>query len=111
MGRRMMSIIAAFFIGWFGFYLVKGSVARDRETGVGQIMATTPLTRPLYTLGKWISNFAVLMLMVVILAHLRHRHSISQRRKHTDQPQRIPAAVRVHRHAAHGARRCHCCAL
>ena len=64
----MMSIIATFFIGWFGFYLVKGSVARDRETGVGQIMATTPMTRPLYTLGKWISNFAVLMLMVVILA-------------------------------------------
>lgn len=64
----MMSIIATFFIGWFGFYLVKGSVTRDRETGVGQIMATTPMTRPLYTLGKWISNFAVLMLMVVILA-------------------------------------------
>ena len=63
----MMSIITTFFVGWFGFYLVKGSVARDRETGVGQIMATTPMTRPLYTLGKWISNFAVLMLMVLIL--------------------------------------------
>jgi hypothetical protein len=64
----MMSLIATFFIGWFGFYLVKGSVARDRETGVGQIMATTPLTRPLYMLGKWLSNFAVLMAMVAVLA-------------------------------------------
>jgi hypothetical protein len=64
----MMSIIATFFIGWFGFYIVKGSIARDRETGVGQIMATTPMTRPLYMLGKWISNFAVLMTMIVILA-------------------------------------------
>ena len=63
----MMSIIITFFIGWFGFYLVKGSVARDRETGVGQIMATTPMSRPFYMLGKWISNFAVLMAMVVIL--------------------------------------------
>ena len=63
----MMSVIATFFLGWFGFYLVKGSVARDRETGVGQIMATTPMTRPLYTFGKWISNFAILMLMVIIL--------------------------------------------
>jgi hypothetical protein len=63
----MMSIIITFFIGWFGFYLVKGSVARDRETGVGQIMATTPMSRPFYMLGKWISNFAVLMTMVVIL--------------------------------------------
>lgn len=63
----MMSIITTFFLGWFGFYLVKGSVSRDRETGVGQIMATTPLSRPFYMLGKWISNFAVLMAMVVIL--------------------------------------------
>jgi ABC-type transport system involved in multi-copper enzyme maturation permease subunit len=63
----MMSIIITFFLGWFGFYLVKGSVARDRETGVGQIMATTPMSRPAYMLGKWISNFAVLMAMVVIL--------------------------------------------
>ena len=64
----MMSLIASFFIGWFGFYLVKGSIARDRETGVGQILATTPLTRPLYLTGKWLSNFAVLMSMVAVLA-------------------------------------------
>jgi len=64
----MMSLIATFFLGWFGFYLVKGSVARDRETGVGQIMATTPLTRPLYLLGKWLSNFAVLTAMLAVLA-------------------------------------------
>lgn len=63
----MMSLIATFFIGWFGFYLVKGSVARDRVTGVGQIMATTPLTRPLYLIGKWLSNFTVLMSMVAVL--------------------------------------------
>ena len=64
----MMAIIASFFLGWFGFYLVKGSLARDRETGVGQIMATTPLTRPLYTFGKWLSNLAVLLSMVIVLA-------------------------------------------
>lgn len=64
----MMSLIGTFFIGWFGFYVVKGSVARDRETGVGQIMATTPLTRPLYLIGKWLSNFLILMAMVAVLA-------------------------------------------
>jgi len=53
----MMSLNATFFIGLFGFFLVKGSVARDRQTGVGQIIATTPLKRPLYLLGKWLSNF------------------------------------------------------
>ena len=64
----MMALIGSFFLGWFGFYLVKGSIARDRETGVGQIMAATPLTRPLYTLGKWASNFSVLMAMIIVLA-------------------------------------------
>jgi len=64
----MIASIASFFLGWFGFYLVKGSIGRDRDTGVGQIMASTPLTRPLYTLGKWLSNFAVLVAMVVVLS-------------------------------------------
>jgi len=60
-------LIASFFLGWFGFYVINSSIARDRETRVGQIMATTPMTRPLYAIGKWISNFVVLMTMVVIL--------------------------------------------
>ena len=64
----MMSIIATFFFGWFGFYVVKGSIERDRETGVGQIMATTPMKRPLYIIGKWISNFVVLCSMLAVLA-------------------------------------------
>jgi hypothetical protein len=64
----MLALLSSFFLGWFGFYLVKGSVARDRETGVGQIMATTPLTRPLYTFGKWVSNFSVLLVMNLVLA-------------------------------------------
>ncbi|MBN2149312.1 MAG: hypothetical protein JW726_18130 [Anaerolineales bacterium] len=64
----MVSIVATFFIGWFGFYLVKGSIGRDRQTGVGQIIATTPLTRSLYMLGKWLSNLAVLAAMVFLLA-------------------------------------------
>jgi hypothetical protein len=64
----MMTLNITFFLGLFGFYLVKGAVARDRETGVGQIMATTSLTSPNYMLGKWLSNFAVLMAMVAVLA-------------------------------------------
>jgi hypothetical protein len=63
----LMAAIINFFLGLFGFYLIKGSVSRDYETGVGQIMATTPLKRPLYTLGKWLNNFAVLSVMVVVL--------------------------------------------
>jgi hypothetical protein len=50
------------------FYVVKGAVARDRRTGVGEVLATTPMTRLLYALGKWLSNAAVLAVMVGILA-------------------------------------------
>jgi len=51
-----------------GFYLVKNTVERDLQTGVGQIIATTPLRKPLYTLGKALSNFAVLAVMVGLIA-------------------------------------------
>lgn len=64
----MMALVVNTFLGLFGFYLVKNAVARDRETGVGQILAATPLRRLPYLLGKWLSNFATLAVMVGVLA-------------------------------------------
>ena len=64
----LMALTTSVVLGLVGFYLVKGSVARDYATGVGQIMATTPMSRPLYMLGKWLSNYAVLGITVLILA-------------------------------------------
>jgi hypothetical protein len=64
----LMALTTSFLLGLVGFYIVKGSVARDYATGVGQIMATTPMRRPLYMLGKWLSNYAVLGITVVVLA-------------------------------------------
>ena len=63
----MMTLVVNFMLGWFGFYLVKNSIGRDYDTGVGQIIATTPITRPVYLLGKWLSNFLVLDVMVFVL--------------------------------------------
>ena len=48
----LVAILTGLILPLLGFYLVKNAVARDSQTGVGQIMATTPLTRPVYTLGK-----------------------------------------------------------
>src|SRR5262249_37846292 len=50
------------------FYVVKNAVERDRATGVGQILAGTPLSKLAYAFGKFSSNFAVLSSMVVVLA-------------------------------------------
>ncbi|PWB70978.1 MAG: hypothetical protein C3F07_15255 [Anaerolineales bacterium] len=63
----VMTLTVSMFLSIVGFYIVKGSVSRDYETGVGQIMATTPLNRPLYMLGKWLSNFAVLGILILIV--------------------------------------------
>lgn len=50
-----------------GFYLVKNTIGRDRDTGVGQIIATTPLSKWIYTLGKMFSNCVFLTVMVGVI--------------------------------------------
>ena len=52
----------------FGFYLVKNAIARDYQTGVGQILATSPMRTMWYLVGKSLSNFAVLAAMVAAVA-------------------------------------------
>jgi hypothetical protein len=64
----LMALVITFFLGLTGFFLVKDTISRDERTGVGQIIATTPLSRPEYLIGKWLSNFAVLTTLVAILA-------------------------------------------
>ena len=59
--------VAVLVLPLFGFYLVKNAIARDYETGVGQIIATTRMSRAVYMLGKWLSNLAVLALILSIL--------------------------------------------
>jgi hypothetical protein len=64
----MCALVTVCFVSLVGFYIVKGSVERDRQTGVGQILAATPLDRFSYLFGKACSNFAVLAAIVLILA-------------------------------------------
>lgn len=51
-----------------GFYLVKDAITRDVDTRVGEIIATTPISKWKYTLGKTFSNFAYLTVMVAVIA-------------------------------------------
>jgi hypothetical protein len=64
----MMTLVTTAFITLAGFYIVKNTIQRDEQTRVGLVLATTPMTRDLYTLGKTLSNFAVLAAMVSVLA-------------------------------------------
>jgi len=67
LGAQLAVLLNTFF-GLIGFYLVKSSVDRDRRTGVGQLLAASPLSRAGYTLSKWLSNFLVLASMVAVVA-------------------------------------------
>jgi hypothetical protein len=64
----LVALVTTAWVSMVGFYIVKGSVDGDRRTGVGQILAATPLSRPAYTVGKFLSNFGVLTAMVLLLA-------------------------------------------
>jgi hypothetical protein len=56
------------FFALIGFYVVNYAVQRDYDTGVGQIIATTRITRIQYLFGKLSSNFAVLFFMLLVIA-------------------------------------------
>jgi hypothetical protein len=51
-----------------GFYVVRSAIARDQHTGVGQVLAATPLSSAGYLAGKFWSNLMVLVSMAGVLA-------------------------------------------
>ena len=63
-----MVAMCAPFYGLICFYLVNNSVQRDIDTGVGQIISTTRISKLQYLFGKLISNFTVLMIIVLLMA-------------------------------------------
>ena len=64
----LLALVATDFISLAGFYFVKNTIERDRETRVGQILAATPISKFMYAFGKMVSNLAVLSLMLAVLA-------------------------------------------
>jgi len=64
----LMTLVSTTFLTLIGFYLVKNTIQRDQETRVGQILATTPMTKNFYTIAKMASNFVVLATMIVVMA-------------------------------------------
>ncbi|MEV1022329.1 hypothetical protein [Streptomyces sp. NPDC050264] len=51
-----------------GFYVVRGAVARDADTGVGRLLAAARLPTPTYLLAKFLSSLLVLASMLGVLA-------------------------------------------
>ncbi|MGD3105738.1 ABC transporter permease [Streptomyces sp. YGL11-2] len=51
-----------------GFYLTRNSLERDRSSGVGRLIAATPLRTPAYLAGKFLGNLLLLASMLAVLA-------------------------------------------
>lgn len=47
-----------------GFYLVRGTLVRDIETRVWELLVATPMTRGAYLLAKWASHMLVFVLII-----------------------------------------------
>ena len=62
-----VALLSTLYLALASFYVVKGAIGRDIETGVGQIVASAPIGKPQYIFGKWLSNFAMLLVMVGVL--------------------------------------------
>jgi hypothetical protein len=63
----LFGVVACTWLALFGFFLVKNTVEQDNRSRVGQIIAATPVRKPFYTIGKWLSNLAVLALILAVL--------------------------------------------
>ena len=62
----MVAILDIALLSLVGFYVVRDAVERDERTGVGQILATTPMTRLAYVAGKFLSHAAVLSCVAAV---------------------------------------------
>ena len=63
----LIGLSVASMLSLIGFYMVRDAVNRDYRTRVGQIIASTPISRFEYMIGKWLSNLAVLTTIIAIL--------------------------------------------
>jgi hypothetical protein len=63
----LMAMFCTILLTIVGFYLISNTIKRDIREGVGQILASTPVSNLTYLLGKLASNFLVLVACTSIL--------------------------------------------
>ncbi|MGW8394156.1 hypothetical protein [Pseudoduganella sp. HUAS MS19] len=57
--------VAGLLLGLAGFYLVRGRVADDLQSGMGAVIAATGASNALLVFGRWLGGVAYLMLFVL----------------------------------------------
>jgi hypothetical protein len=62
------ALAGALWLSSGGFYVIRTAIARDRQTGVGELLAAAPMRDGDYLAGKFLSNLLVLGSMAGALA-------------------------------------------
>ena len=63
---HVSAMMTTIMLSLYGFFLINGGIKKDVDTGIGQIIATTPITNFGYLLSKFLSNFFVLLTISVL---------------------------------------------
>ena len=66
MGAALATLEVAF-LPIICFYLVKNAVEHDRNNGLGELIAATPVTKFTYLAGKWLSNLSLLTGIALVM--------------------------------------------
>ncbi|MFF2154373.1 Tat pathway signal protein [Paenibacillus chitinolyticus] len=61
------AVSTSLFLSFFGFFLVRNGIERDKRTRVGQIIEGSSLKKSNYLLGKALSNFLVLAVIAAVV--------------------------------------------
>jgi hypothetical protein len=69
------STLAALLLSLIGFYLLRGRMSEDVRTGIGSIIATSPIKNSLFIFSRWLGAVAyilILMLAFMLVVLLLH---------------------------------------
>ena len=62
----VLGLMYSSMLSLIGFFLVRGTLVRDFDTRVWQLLVATPMTRPGYLLAKWASHMVVFLLIMLV---------------------------------------------
>lgn len=61
-----LAMVYSTILAWLGFYLVRGTLVRDFDSRVWQLLVATPMTRAGYLLAKWASHMVVFCVVLAV---------------------------------------------
>jgi hypothetical protein len=61
------SMLVTSLLGLFGFYLVRGRADEDLRSGMGSVLATTPVSNTSLIVGRWAGGVLYLSTLIVVL--------------------------------------------